>query len=146
MGCCPGGGVVGAICPGGFCPRTPPILSLGMSLFIISSWSWRVLCMEHTTLTRSGAPGCVTGWSDFSKQHTIVDNYYRFCPIFLIYWICHFHLCLIFVGVESGDQFLLSSEVLSCSSGGYGEYQIVLAILIGFSWNRFFVHSWGAHQ
>ena len=36
-----------------------------------------------------------------------------FVALLKIYWICHFYLCFIFAGVESGDQFLVSSEVLS---------------------------------
>ena len=55
-------------------------------------------------LTLSRAPGSVIGWSNFLKQHTVVDNHYPFCASLLS-------------GVESGNQFLFNSYVLSCFLG-----------------------------
>ena len=71
-----------------------------------------VLVVMHAwgrqNLVNPKAPGCVNGSSDFSLQHTFVDNCYRFCHTVLIYWTCRFPYNFISYGcVESGNQFLL---------------------------------------
>ena len=52
-------------------------------------------------LTQSRAPGCVIDWSDSSKQHTFVNNYYRFCHTLLILLGMSFSLSLHFLPVLS---------------------------------------------
>ena len=32
-----------------------------------------LLILSYSTLTQSGAPGCAIGWSDFSRQFTMVN-------------------------------------------------------------------------
>ena len=84
-------------------------------------------CAETTY--QSEAPGSVNGRSDFSLQHTFVDNSYSFCRTVLIYWICCFLYYFISTGVESGDQFLLKylkfSPVFLVSSSVQDRFPVI---------------------
>ena len=61
--------------------------------------------MRQKTLTQSGAPGRVIGWTNFSHWHSI----YWFCRFFTFLWICLPIILLILVGVWA-------SFVCSCHS------------------------------
>ena len=60
------------------------LIMMGVIHEVDSAYSVQIIC-------------CVVSWSDFSWQHTTVDNYELFCLIFLFYYI-DFHLCYISCG------------------------------------------------
>ena len=73
--------------------------------------------MRQATLPQFGEPGCVIGWFDSSQQHTFVNNYHRFCRTYRFTGYVVFIITSFLAGVESEDQCLLNSKVLSRFSG-----------------------------
>ena len=60
--------------------------------------------MRQTTLSQSGAPGCVFGWSDISWQTLILEL--SLIDVLLIFShldVCRFDL-VVSLGVESDNQ------------------------------------------
>ena len=67
-------------------------------------------------LTQSGAPGCVIGWSDFSRQPTMVNIHLDLSLIDLLLifsiWMCHFDP-VVSLGIESTIKLLSSYKMFS---------------------------------
>ena len=66
-------------------------------MLIVTGGRQRLLDLEHPDVLSAGLI------SHNSIKFLIITA--DFVALFNIYWICCFHLCFIFAGVESGDQF-----------------------------------------
>ena len=86
--------------------------------------------MRQTTLTQSGAPGCVIGCSNSSEQHTFVNNYHRFCSTLLILLDMSFSLSLHFLPVLSLQTSVCSTLSFILFSWCHNQYKIVFSIYI----------------
>ena len=73
--------------------------------------------MGQTTLTQSGAPGVLSAVPIPHSGVRLLVVTADFVALCWFYWMCPFIVASFVAGVESADQCLLNSKVLSCFSG-----------------------------
>ena len=102
--------------------------SIAQYLLLVNEAEAAVLVLPPPAHSEQQQTGSSGEFVYFSIQFLISTTDFVALSQFTGYVI--FICALILAGVESEDQFLLSSEVLSCFSGDYVEYEVILVTIV----------------